>query len=227
MNKAAIDAAREIIDDGEKAEDPAWFLDNCNLLLGGWKEALDEVERLRAIVKLIGPSGSDGPAVFDGTDTIRPTPDPLTSSGTTSVPDSGLVTMFQQKRRDRTSAEGSATDSNGAFDHDTSAGDPATSTTYTRPLRPSEPSTGRVPVLWFDSKGCGPDHFYLEVFPFKELRDGDELVAPPSLGLRLRAGDLVILGRGMIDGGFNLGREQVAAFHQQLGAWLASNPDKG
>jgi hypothetical protein len=81
-------------------------------------------------------------------------------------------------------------------------------------------------VLWFDSNGCGPDHFYLEVYPFKELRDGDELVAAASLGLRVRAGDLVILGRGMIDGGFNLDREQVDRLHQQLGAWLANTPAK-
>lgn len=144
MDKAAIDRARAIIADGEKAEDPVWFIDND--VLGGWKEALDEVERLRGIIQ---------PLIGDGSD----------------APESGNYPAHR--------------------------GEPNI------PRQASEPSTGRVPVLWFDARGCGPDQFYLEIHPFKEIRDGEDLVAEASLGLRLRAGDLVIVGRGMIDGGFN------------------------
>ncbi len=78
----------------------------------------------------------------------------------------------------------------------------------------------KIQALWFDSKGCGPDLFDLQLQPMKTLMDGEHVVAPASLGLRVRAGDLVILGHRMIDGGFNLHRDQVEELHRQIGAWL-------
>lgn len=88
----------------------------------------------------------------------------------------------------------------------------------------SEETKGRaIPALWFNHKGCGPDHFMLEVQPLKALKDGDELVCPPSLGIRVRCGELVILGGDMVDGEFNLHREQVEELHRQLGEWIASD----
>jgi hypothetical protein len=84
---------------------------------------------------------------------------------------------------------------------------------------PAKPARERIPVLWFDNRGCGPDHLALELHPFPaEL--GGRISA--CLGLRVRAGDLAIGAAGLIDGGFNLGREQVAALHRALGAWLDS-----
>lgn len=43
-----------------------------------------------------------------------------------------------------------------------------------------------IPVLWFDSKGCGPDEFALQLNPRPELRDGDEIICKPTLGLMIR-----------------------------------------
>ncbi len=82
----------------------------------------------------------------------------------------------------------------------------------------------RIPVLWFTRKGGGPDEMFLELEPLKELRDGADLVCPATLGLRVRAGELVILGAPLVDGGFQFARDQVADLHRQLGAWLARNP---
>lgn len=84
----------------------------------------------------------------------------------------------------------------------------------------------RIPALWFDAKGCGPDQMFLELYAFKALMDGETLVAPPHLGLRVRAGNLVIMGASLVDGGFYLGREQVEELHRQLGAWLSSDTSK-
>ncbi len=84
--------------------------------------------------------------------------------------------------------------------------------------------SARIPALWFTSMGGGPDNMCLELHPLDELRDGADLVCPATLGLMVRAGQLVILGAAMIDGGFQLGREQVEQLHRALGAWLAKNP---
>jgi hypothetical protein len=80
-----------------------------------------------------------------------------------------------------------------------------------------------IHALWFDRNGCGPDHFKIELQPMKQLKDGGDLVCPATLGLRLRAGELVILGASMIDGGFMLDREQL---QKQIDAWLeATEPE--
>jgi len=78
-----------------------------------------------------------------------------------------------------------------------------------------------VPTLWFDSRGCGPDHLAFELFHFPAEMDG---AIPVSLGLRIKPYDLVIGARALVDGGFNLGREQVELLHRQLGEWLQANP---
>lgn len=78
-----------------------------------------------------------------------------------------------------------------------------------------------VPVLWFDSKGCGPDEFTLELRPFPPDLGG---AIPAHLGIQVRAGSLVILGGALIDGGFYLDRTSAAALHAQIGAWLDANP---
>jgi hypothetical protein len=78
-----------------------------------------------------------------------------------------------------------------------------------------------IPVLWFDSRGCGPDEFRIQLhdFPPDALAGGE-----PHLGIRVRAGGLVIGAAAMVDGGFYLGREQSADLHRQLGEWLEKNP---
>lgn len=84
-------------------------------------------------------------------------------------------------------------------------------------------TTDRIPVLWFDSKGCGPDELALQLHPFPAELDGK---IPAWLGLRVRAGDLVIGAKALIDGGFNLHRDQVENLYRQLGEWLAANPER-
>lgn len=79
-----------------------------------------------------------------------------------------------------------------------------------------------IPVLWFNRNGCGPDEMAIELEPLPALMDGTDLVAPATLGLRVRSGGFVMLGEPMVDGGFQLASEQVADLHRQLGAWLAS-----
>jgi hypothetical protein len=84
--------------------------------------------------------------------------------------------------------------------------------------------SARIPVLWFDRRGCGPDELELELAPFAAEKDG---AIPATLGLRVRAGELVIGAEPLVDGGFNLARGQVAELHEQLGAWLATTPVDG
>ena len=84
-------------------------------------------------------------------------------------------------------------------------------------------SNENIPVLWFDSRGRGPDELALELRPFKAERDG---AIPPFLGLRVRAGALVIGAAEMVDGGFLLGRETVVELHRRLGDWLEANAAK-
>lgn len=87
---------------------------------------------------------------------------------------------------------------------------------------PTKPQ--RIPTLWFDREGCGPDHMFLELHPFRSEMDGK---IPAALGIRVRAGELVIIGRPLVDGGFNMQREQIAELHRQLGAWLDADAAQG
>lgn len=87
------------------------------------------------------------------------------------------------------------------------------------------PKHDPIPVLWFNCRGSGPDEFALQLNPLDKLMDGDRLVAPPTLGLMIRPGELVLLGREMINGGFQMDRAGVAKLHAQMGAWLAANPE--
>jgi hypothetical protein len=80
--------------------------------------------------------------------------------------------------------------------------------------------TSTIPALWFDRDGCGPDHFGLHLKPVKPDMGG---AIPAALGILVRAGDLVIKGGAMVDGGFYLHREEVAELHKQLGEWLKNN----
>ena len=79
----------------------------------------------------------------------------------------------------------------------------------------------KVYALWFDSRGCGPDHFRLEVVPMPKLMDGEDVVSEATMGIRLRAGELVINGQSMIDGGFMMDREQASELYRQIGEWLS------
>lgn len=76
-----------------------------------------------------------------------------------------------------------------------------------------KPDTAKIPVLYFDADGLGPDHLFLEVQPIR----GDEVMAP-SLSLRVRAAGLVM--RAPVDGGYFLQREQVTPMFRALGGWL-------
>lgn len=78
--------------------------------------------------------------------------------------------------------------------------------------------TPKIPALYFDADGLGPDHVYLEVFPIR----GDE-VMKPAVSLRVRAGEFVM--RAQIDGGYFMERAQVAALYQALGEWLVRGAD--
>lgn len=79
-----------------------------------------------------------------------------------------------------------------------------------------------IPSLFFDRDGMGPDHLYLEVHAIQQLRIPDE---PPILGIRVRAGELVLRQDAQVDGGHMFYREQVVELHKQLGEWLEANPD--
>lgn len=81
----------------------------------------------------------------------------------------------------------------------------------------TKPDPDRIPVLWFNSRGCGPDELALELHPFPAEFGGR---IPAYLGLRVRGDGLVIGAGALVDGGFNLGREQVEQLHRALGAWL-------
>jgi hypothetical protein len=76
----------------------------------------------------------------------------------------------------------------------------------------------RIPTLYFDANGLGPDHLSLELFPVR----GDE-VMQPALSLRVRAEGLVM--RAQVDGGYFLQREQVEKLRDGLNAWLANPPN--
>lgn len=75
------------------------------------------------------------------------------------------------------------------------------------------PDTAKVPALYFDADGLGPDHVYIEVFPLR----GDD-VMPDSLSLRVRGAGFVL--RAQLDGGYFMQRAQIEALHEALGAWL-------
>lgn len=88
----------------------------------------------------------------------------------------------------------------------------------------------KIPALWFDARGCGPSDLALEV---SNQDHGHPRIAP-TLGLRIRVnGDTDGSGRllsdraivyaaasELVDSGFMLSRDQVAALHKQFGAWL-------
>lgn len=85
-----------------------------------------------------------------------------------------------------------------------------------------------IPALWFDNKGCGPSDLALQLHPFQSEMNG---AIPASLGLRIRVGTVAngrafIYGAAseLVDGGFNLAREQVVDLHRQLGEWLDATP---
>lgn len=78
-----------------------------------------------------------------------------------------------------------------------------------------------IPVLWFNKNGSGPDEMALQVIDFPPDRDGK---IPARLGLRVQAGDLVIVGAPLIAGGFFMAREQAEALHGAIGKWLDANP---
>lgn len=73
----------------------------------------------------------------------------------------------------------------------------------------------KVPALYFDKDGLGPDHVYLELFSVR----GDD-VMETSLSLRVRAGEFVM--RAQIDGGYLMGRQQVEQLRDALTQWLTS-----
>lgn len=81
------------------------------------------------------------------------------------------------------------------------------------------PDTAKIPALYFDADGLGPDQLTLEVCPFR----GDEVIAA-SLSLRVRSNGLVM--RAQVGGSYFMEREQVAALHKALGAWLDQTPAK-
>jgi hypothetical protein len=85
----------------------------------------------------------------------------------------------------------------------------------------TKPERERIPVLWFDRRGCGPDHLAIELHPFAAERIGETEI-DAHLGLRVRAAGLVIGGGPLVDGGFFLRREQVEQLHRGIGAWLGS-----
>lgn len=88
------------------------------------------------------------------------------------------------------------------------------------PLQEVEPSSvpaaQRIPALWFDSDGFGPDHLALELHPFAAEMDGR---IPAYLGLRVRSGGS-LCPNPMVDGGFNLSRASVETLRRQLTEWL-------
>lgn len=86
---------------------------------------------------------------------------------------------------------------------------------------PPTDDTSGIPVLWFNAKGMGPDELTLELQSFASEMGGR---TPAFLGIRVRAFGLVIGGAPLVDGGFNLHRDQVAELHRQMGAWLEANP---
>lgn len=85
-------------------------------------------------------------------------------------------------------------------------------------MNDQRPDTVKIPTLYFDAEGLGPDHVYLEVFPIR----GDEIMRP-AVSLRVRAGEFVM--RAQVDGGYFMERQQVIALRDALNAWIAVTPE--
>lgn len=81
----------------------------------------------------------------------------------------------------------------------------------------SPPDKMGVPVLWFDAKGRGPDEFLLEI---TRMVDKDKEAIPTTIGVRVRAGGMVIMGAPLIDGGFMIDLESARMLRDALGAVL-------
>ncbi len=83
--------------------------------------------------------------------------------------------------------------------------------------RPENP----IPTLFFDEHGCGPDACDLALHPMSELKDGDEVIAARSVGLRVFASQGGIGGLIFATaGGYQLFEEQARALRDQLTAWI-------
>ncbi len=81
-----------------------------------------------------------------------------------------------------------------------------------------------IDALWFDYRGYGRSELRLALLPIPpgHFEGG---VIPASLGMRVRlAGDGLVMpdDQAMVNGGFNLPRDEVEKLHAQLGAWLES-----
>lgn len=72
----------------------------------------------------------------------------------------------------------------------------------------------KIPALFFDKDGLGPDEVALESTPVRQIHPKDR----PALSLRIRSNGLAM--RAPIDAGFFMYREQVLELHTELGAWL-------
>lgn len=79
----------------------------------------------------------------------------------------------------------------------------------------TKPDSAKIPALYFDADGLGPDHVYLEVFPIR----GDQVMSP-AVSLRVRAGEFVM--RAQIDGGYFMERAQVIALRDALNGWISA-----
>lgn len=79
----------------------------------------------------------------------------------------------------------------------------------------------RIPVLYFDKDGLGPDELALEVANLRKYKPTDTA----QLNIRIRKHGMVM--RADVDGGYMMDRDTVAELHSQLTQWLSENPAKG
>jgi hypothetical protein len=84
-----------------------------------------------------------------------------------------------------------------------------------------------IPVQWYDSKGCGPTHFALQIEDCSHGLRKPLLMIAVVAGDELTAEDLALLPRhkAVLDGGLSLGREAVADLHRRIGEWLDAHPE--
>lgn len=89
----------------------------------------------------------------------------------------------------------------------------------------NKPDTKLIPSLFFTEQGFGPDPVDLGLWPMRELKDGDKVIAARSLGLRVYPSEG---GPGLLlfaaAGGYQLYEEQVRELRDQLTAWLDAEP---
>jgi hypothetical protein len=86
-----------------------------------------------------------------------------------------------------------------------------------------------IHALYFTSRGNGPAPVSLRVKPMAAIIDGDEEIAPRSIGIMVDSTDALGCALVGVDpgGGYNLGEEQVDALIAALVEWRGTEAAEG